>query len=462
MRKIQIWALISFAVLALVLAPTCVHAQIYTDLYNFGTNSGDPIQAQPAVIAQGRDGNLYSATGRGGTNSDGTIFKITPKGKLSLVYNFDGTLGNYPSGGLTLGADGNLYGVTQEGGNGVGIVFKVTPAGNLTVLHTFATSDGAIPLAPPIQGVNGKFYGTTVSGGSGNYGTLYEMAPSGELTTLYMFSQSDGQGPIAPLVQGADGDFYGTTDGGGSSNDGTVFKITRTGKLTTLHMFAGSDGWGPTTPLVQGPNGDFYGTTTMGGNDITNGTVFKISSKGKFTSLYSFPFDESGGIDPEGGLVLGTDGMFYGTAYQGGINNNGTIYRITPRGKFSVVYTFDGTNGCCPLATLVQHTSGVMYGDTYAGGTKGLGVVYSINAGLGAYAALVLTAGKVGKTVGILGQGFKGTKGVSFNGTSATQFAVVSNTFLKATVPNGATTGLVTVTTPKGKLVSKEKFRVIP
>jgi uncharacterized repeat protein (TIGR03803 family) len=462
MRKIQLCALILFPVFTLVLAPNGVQGQIYTDLYNFGTNSGDPIQAQPAVIAQGRDGNLYSATGRGGTNSDGTVFKITPKGKLSLIYNFDGIVGGYPSGGLTLGTDGNLYGVTQEGGNGEGIVFKVTPAGNFTVLHKFASSDGAEPLAPPIQGANGNFYGTTARGGSSNYGTVYEMTPSGELTTLYSFSQDDGQGPIAALVQGTDGDFYGTTDGGGTSNDGTVFKITGTGKLTTLHMFDGSDGWGPTTALVQGADGDFYGTTTMGGNDIMNGTVFKIGSKGKFTSLYSFPYDGSGGIDPEGGLVLGTDGKFYGTAYQGGTNNNGTIYRITAGGNFSTVYTFDGTNGCCPLTTLVQHTSGVIFGDTYGGGTKGLGVAYSLNARLRAYAGLVPVAGKVGKTIGILGQGFKGTRAVSFNGTSATQFSVVSNTFLKATVPNGATTGLVTVTIPKGKLVSKEKFRVIP
>jgi uncharacterized repeat protein (TIGR03803 family) len=462
MMKIKVCVLSSLTVLILLLAPTGVQAQTYTDLYNFGSNPGDPIQAQPAVIAQGRDGNLYSATGRGGTNTYGTIFKITPKGKLSLIYNFDGILGDYPSGGVTLGTDGNLYGVTQGGGTfGDGIVFKVTPAGDFTVLHNFEGSDGTNPVAPPIQGANGKFYGTTTYGGStSNYGTLYEMTPSGELTTLYMFNQSDGQGPIASLVQGTDGEFYGTTSGGGTYNSGTVFKITGT-KLTTLYMFDGTDGWIPTTPLVQGTDGDFYGTTTMGGT-TSNGTVFKISSKGKLVVLYSFPSDGSGGKDPEGGLVLGTDGMFYGTAYQGGTNNNGNIYRITPRGKLSVVYTFDGTDGCCPLATLVQHTSGVMYGDTYAGGTKGLGLVYSLNAGLGAYAALVPTAGKVGKTVGILGQGFKGTKAVSFNGAPATQFTVVSNTFLKATVPNGATTGLVTVTIPTGKLVSKENFRVIP
>ena len=134
--------------------------------------------------------------------------------------------------------------------------------------------------------------------------------------------------------------------------------------------------------------------------------------------------------------MLGKDGTFYGTAGAGGTNGYGITYRITPKGKYSVIYNFDDTHGSNPQVTLLQHTTGVLFGDTYEGGTHNQGVFYSLNAGLGAFAALVPTSGKVGKSIGILGQGFTGTTAVSFNGTAAT-FTIVSGTYLKATVPRG-------------------------
>jgi uncharacterized repeat protein (TIGR03803 family) len=436
-------------------------AQTLSVLYNFGSNTGDPIQPQPAVIAQGRDGNLFSTTERGGANTYyGTVFEITPRGNLSVLYSFGPSVGEYPTGGLTLGTDGNLYGATQSGGDpGFGIIFKITSSGELTVLHNFAKSDGASPYGPPIQGTDGAFYGTTLQGGNGNYGTVYRMTASGQLTTLYEFDNSDGAGPIAPLVQGADGAFYGVTVGGGSYGDGTVFRITSQGKLTTLYMFDGTDGSNPSTPLVQGTDGDFYGTTTMGGA-YTEGTVFKVTGTGEITVLYSFSAASGNGYDPEGGLALGTDGRLYGTAYQGGNNNAGTIYRITSQSKYAVVHKFDGTQGSGPLVTLLQHTTGLIYGDTYAGGTYNDGVFYSLNAGLKPFVSLLPYSGKVGKTIEFLGQRFKGTTGVSFNGKAA-KFKVVSDTYLTAIVPKGSTTGYVTVTTRSGKLKSNKKFRVL-
>jgi uncharacterized repeat protein (TIGR03803 family) len=158
---------------------------------------------------------------------------------------------------------------------------------------------------------------------------------------------------------------------------------------------------------------------------------------------------------------LGTDGRFYGTAEQGGTDTYGVLYRITPSGNYSVLHDFENNTGAAPQETLLQHTRGTLYGETSFGGTGSGGVVYNLQAGLKAFAALTPSAGKVGKTIGILGQGFTGTTAVSFNGTSA-HFTVVYNTFLKATVPTGATTGLVTVTTPSGKLLSKQNFQVIP
>jgi uncharacterized repeat protein (TIGR03803 family) len=164
-----------------------------------------------------------------------------------------------------------------------------------------------------------------------------------------------------------------------------------------------------------------------------------------------------------------TDGDFYGTASAGGSlvcsGGCGTIFRITSQGSFSVLYDFDSTSGASPAVTLIQHTNGILYGDAQNGGSAcsspGCGVFFSLNLGLKPFVSLVFNSGRIGKSVDILGQGFKGTTAVSFNGTAAI-FKVVSNTYLTATVPAGATTGFVTVTTPRGTLTSNRKFRVLP
>ncbi len=187
--------------------------------------------------------------------------------------------------------------------------------------------------------------------------------------------------------------------------------------------------------------------------------VYKISPSGKYTSLHSL--DASEGDNSFAGLVLATDGNFYGTAGLGGPTNNGTIYRFSPDRSFSVLYNFDGTTGNQPYVTSLQHTTGILYGATFAGGSFNEGVFYSFDVGLGPFVRLVPTVRKIGETVGILGQGFTGTTVVSFNGTSA-NFTIDSDTYLEATVPSGATSGSVRVTTPGGTLTSNTPFRVKP
>ncbi len=179
--------------------------------------------------------------------------------------------------------------------------------------------------------------------------------------------------------------------------------------------------------------------------------------------LHNFPDPNypNDGCSPDAGLVQATDGNFYGVTVAGGTTGNGVIFQITPAGAYSILYNFDGTHGANPESTPMQHTNGKIYGLTYGGGTCRQGVVYSFDMGLGPFVSLVSTTGKVGKTVEVLGQGFTGTTAVSFNGTAAT-FKVGSDTYLKATVPSGATTGSVTVTTPGGTLTSNKPFRVTP
>ena len=161
------------------------------------------------------------------------------------------------------------------------------------------------------------------------------------------------------------------------------------------------------------------------------------------------------------GVVTATDGNVYGVTFAGGANGLGVAYQVNAAGKYSVLYNFDKPNGSAPAATAVQHTNSAVYGLTSSGGNRGDGVVYSLGLNTGAFVKLVLSSGKVGTTVQILGSGFNSTTKVKFNGTTAT-FTVVSDTYMTAKVPAGATTGTVMVTTSAGPLASSTQFRVIP
>jgi len=240
------------------------------------------------------------------------------------------------------GSDDNFYGTTQYGGpNNTGTVFKISTNGVVTTLHFFATGDyNQWPRPGLVQGSDGYFYGTD------GIGTVFKISTNGVFTTLYSFtSGNDGGLPNAALVQGSEGNFYGTTRVGGNthlnegSGFGTVFKISTNGTLTTLYSFTGGDdGAYLQAALVQGRDGFFYGTTGRGGSVGMNrgyGTVFKISPNGVLTTLYSFgsvqdtngvPLD---GAYPQAALVQGSDGYFYGTTYYGGQGGGGTVFRLT-------------------------------------------------------------------------------------------------------------------------------------
>jgi len=457
--------------LATLAVATIAHAQAFSVLYNFGTSAGDPTNPSfSGIIAQGRDGNLYSTAPSGGASNYGAIFKITPSGTLTTLDSFKGTDGEQPQSGLTLGTDGNYYGASYGGGaSGYGTVLKVTPSGKLTVLYSFANgSDGAYPWAPPIEGTDGNFYGTTTQVGLG-VGTVYKITPSGKFTTLYSFGGPDGVTPWASLVQGTDGNFYGTTGAGGNSGYGVVYKITASGKLTVIYNFDGTHGGSPLSPLVQGSDGNFYGTARGGAKG--GGVVFRITPTGKLTVLHNINAT-SDQDEPYAGLVQATDGNFYGTTTGDGSRTLGTIFRISPTKPYPyrVLYKFNGTTGMLPQVTLVQHTNGILYGDTLEGGTGSVhpcsvgfcGVFYSLNIGAGPFVSLVSASGKVGKTIGILGQGFSRSSVVKFDGVQATSVKRTGTSFLSVALPAGALTGSATVTTGSTTLTSNKTFRVTP
>jgi len=449
-------------------------AQTLTTLHSFDSTDG----SRPAAgLVQATNGGLYGTTEYGGANTYGTVFKITRSGALTTLHNFDDTDGAASVAPLVQATNGNLYGTTSGGGvMFAGTVFKITPSGTLATLYSFAPEpDGNEPFAGLVQATDGNLYGTTAYGGPENDGTVFKITPSGTLTTIYNFcSQSnctDGNESFAPLVQAIDGNLYGTTINGGTVGGGTIFKITPSGTLTTVYNFCSqvscADGASPYAGLVQAANGDFYGTTDVDGAN-GEGTVFKITSGGTLTTLHSF--DGTDGFIVQAGLVQATDGNFYGTTEQGGADSGGTIFKITPSGTLTTVYNFCSqtscTDGSHPYAQLVQATDGNLYGTTYYGGTSvactaGCGTVFGLSVGLGPFVETLPTSGKVGAAVKILGTNLTGSTSVTFNGTAAT-FTVVSSSEITTTVPAGATTGKVKVTTPHRTLTSNVSFRVIP
>jgi len=362
-----------------------------TTLYFFpgGNDDGDPY----AGLVQGSDGNFYGTTSGGyyGSYGWGTVFKISPNGALTTLYSFTGGSDGFnPETGLMQGSDGNFYGTTYGDAFNFGTVFKISSNGALTTLYSFTGNyDGAHPNEL-VQGSDGNFYGSTPDGGTNYNGNVFKISANGGMSNLYSFNYgtNDTGGPWAALVQGTDGNFYGTTSESGPSSyysgpSGTVFKISPNGALTTLYSFTGgNEGGQPTAPLVQGSDGNFYGTTDEGGTN-GYGTVFKISTNGALTSLYSFTGGNDG-VYPYAGLVQGTNGNFYGTTWQGGTNGYGTVFNISTNGALTTLYSFTGGNdGAYPYAGLAQGADGNFYGTTYEGGRGRAGTVFRVNVVLG-------------------------------------------------------------------------------
>jgi uncharacterized repeat protein (TIGR03803 family) len=464
-------------------AAVAVSAQTFTTLVNFdGTNGASPAFVS---LVQGLDGNFYGTTLDGGANGSGTVFKVTPTGILTTLYSFCSqkgcTDGSSPLGGLALGADGSFYGTTYIGGttvnricrDGCGTVFKITPQGILTTLHSFNLSeDGNYPYAQLIQGTDGNFYGTTVQGPSQyGAGTVFEITPGGLFKTLYRFNLDEGGGPIGGLVQATDGNFYGTTSDGGANSAGTVYQFTPGGAYSTLYNFCSlsgcEDGGYSSAALFQGSDGSLYGTTEGGGLPLCYegegcGTIFKVTLQGALTNLYSFTGPD--GSDPYGPVIQATDGNFYGTTNEGGNSPScssgcGTIYKITTVGILTTLHDFDVTDGYAPEGGLVQGTNGSFYGTTLNGGSKPQGTAFALSVGVGPFVESLPPYGKVGAGIRILGTNLTGTTSVTFNGMPAI-FTVQSKSEITTTVPAGATTGNVQVTTPTATLISNVAFTV--
>ena len=319
-------------------------------------------------VVQGPDGNFYGTTQFGGTNDTGNVFMMTPPrtnfllnsngtfgiviiSTLSSLYSFTGGAdGNTPVAPLIRGADGNLYGTTENGGDfGLGNVFKISTNGTITNVYSFTGGvDDSSPTNALMQAADGNFYGVTQFGGTNAFGSVFRLTPAGAFSTVYSFTGgADGKFPNGPLVQGLDGSLYGTTRHNkfrGIEFYGVVFKVTTNGAFTTLYMLNTGDGHYPAAGVIQGSDGVFYGTAEFGGTDNNNGTVFSTTSAGTTATLVNFDgFDD--GANPETPLVIGADGNFYGTTSAGGQFGKGVVFRLNvPMRPSLVLGTRSNTN----------------------------------------------------------------------------------------------------------------------
>jgi uncharacterized protein (TIGR03437 family) len=391
--------------LLLVFAAAAAQAQTLSTATEFNANN-----AGPTFLMQGSDGNFYGITGSESTTFVPIIFKMTSDNTVTTLF----SEAEFNPASLIQGADGNLYGAAPFTDNG-GLVFKMTPSGNVSIVFNFGGAKGANP-GGLIQASDGNFYGITSQGGItetsqfGGDGTVFKLTPSGVFTKLHDFVGTDGTNPGGGLVQGADGNLYGTTSYGGASDCaltqvifngcGTVFKITPQGSFTTLVNFSGSNGSLP-SGLTLGSDGNFYGVTGYGGSGTCPsqvykgcGTVYKITPAGSLTTLHSFEITD--GAQPSRGLIQASDGNFYGTTSVGGAgpchdppipNGCGSIFKITPAGALSTVYSFPaasyGNNAFGPGAgPIIQAANANFYGTEQVGGASGNGIVYELSLGL--------------------------------------------------------------------------------
>jgi uncharacterized repeat protein (TIGR03803 family) len=394
------------AALALVLAGGAAAAPAESVLHAFTYGDGANPQAG---LYRDSSGNLFGTASSGGAQGGGVVFKLAPDGtNYNVLHSFIYTDGAYPLANLAADGSGTLYGTAQQGGAGNGgVVFKLSPDGsNFAVLYSFCSQpdcgDGTLPQAGLFRDSSGNLYGTTANGGASGNGVVFKLAPDGtNFTVLHSFDGgSGGAHPYAGLIAGPTtgtcspttrtpcgptiGTLVGTAEQGGTGN-GVVFQLAQDGSgFKVLYSFcklAGcADGAYPYGGLYADPvTGNLFGTAAQGGTH-GNGVVFKLTPAGIETALHSFcslPACLDGAL-PQAGLIADKAGNLYGTTLYGGTASQGVVFKVTPGGTESVLYSFTGPGGANPYAGLIADPTGNLLGTARNGGAPGYGTVFEL------------------------------------------------------------------------------------
>jgi uncharacterized repeat protein (TIGR03803 family) len=468
---------------ALCLASRQAHAQaVLTIIHTFQGNSTDP-SGPKSKLLQGPNAVFYGTSQIGGTNSVGAIYALDTHGNEATLYSFtNGTDGDKPAGGLALAPDGEtMYGTSENGTNQNGAIFSFVSSGSLNVIHPFAVgdeADGASPNGDLVLGPDKQtFYGTTSGGGGGSAGIVFSVSLSGSFRTLASFdalgsgTNATGSSPASGLTFGKDGALYGVTPLGGATGNGTVFRVTTSGSLTDIHDFEPNGGTQPNGELALGPDGNLYGVANFGGfNGL--GSVYRITTSGSYSDIHDF----SGGVD--GALpidiTVNPTGILGGLT-SAGSNGLGSIFLLYPPHYNSIDHSFTGgSDGQTPTSGMIVATDGNFYGTTGSsptnslgtGGTffevavsnktlqefdaaaghyfgtldNGTGDVSLKLSGNGKFSGRLLAAGKAHSLAGTLS--VTGTAGVTLSGTAdafTTQLLLVNGNYILTGSGGGAT-----------------------
>jgi uncharacterized repeat protein (TIGR03803 family) len=442
-------------------------------LFSFPCNTSGtcPDGFFPVSLVESPDGNFYgTAVGGGvGMNAQGTVFKMTPTGHVSVIYSFaEEPNGLLPNGSapnsVVEGIDGFLYGVaTFNGPLGLGTAFKLSKTGTIQDLHDFCAgfecSDGAYP-AFITQALDGNFYGTT-GPSSPPANVLFRLSPTGTFKVVHVFEAPktplDGSGAFG-LLQAPDGSFYSTTVAGEQNSPfNTVFRFTpKSGAYNILHDFDFSDY--AASGLAQAPSGELFGLQV-------NSQLYKISTAGKYQAIGPLSTTQYA----DGNILVASDGNLWG-AFQGGdCGDQGMVFAATTTGTVLQNIVFDCATIGESLGPMIQAADGKFYGVTAGnGGVSGTdsitnGTIWVMDAGLPASRPAVInfapTGGKAGTKVLLQGQHFIGTTSVSFDGVNA-RFRVLTANYLGVVVPSGAETGKIAVTNAGGTTTSIKPFEI--
>jgi uncharacterized repeat protein (TIGR03803 family) len=338
-------------------------------LYAFPGGSGD---AAPASLVRDAQGNLYGAASQGGT---GVIFKLDRHRKETILYSFPAS---GASGNLAIDAEDNLYGTTTHGGDyGYGTVFKVSPAGRETTLHSFTGgSDSGLPWSGVTIDAEGNLYGATPN--AFNFGTIFKINSRGTFSILHTFNGGhDGADPDSSPVCDDEGNLFGVASMRGAHSAGTIYELTNSGEFRVLHAFiTAADGAYPWASLTRDGEGNLFGTALEGGS-YDFGTAFELTNAGKFNVLHAFSGHSDGGY-PQSSLVQDAVGNVYGVTSQGGEHNAGAVYRLSLHSRFATAYSFSGSDGSTPVGSIANDDVGNLYGTTYDGGQFNAGTVFRL------------------------------------------------------------------------------------
>ncbi|MEM9051959.1 MAG: choice-of-anchor tandem repeat GloVer-containing protein [Bacteroidota bacterium] len=373
---------------------SCTLDGVYSRLHSFSAPFDGSFPK--SGLTEGDDGLYYGVAELGTSNGFGSVFRTDEAGNFEVVHIMEYTEdGSNPVGNLTLLDNGDLVGVGSSGGsNDFGTAFTVNTGGDLTKIHDFSLpTEGSIPCGVQTEGI--EFYGVTESGGLFNDGTIFRVELSGQRTKIFDFDGSlHGQTPNAGLIEINDGLYYGTARFGGEFGAGTIFSLTESGEFELLHSFDGNvGGQFPFSGLLAHSDGNFYGTTLSGGNN-GDGIIYRLTPAGVFEKLYDF-FGFFDGSSSQGALVEGNDGLIYGVGSEGGNFNGGTLFQFNPESSFfNAVHQFQtSTDGSGPVGGLLLHSDGSFYGSTTDNGslegtlfrfgtTTGFEILHSFNPGI--------------------------------------------------------------------------------